>query len=668
MRNNQKTEVRDLTSNHIQQNEEEEPSYSEIEEMRKKLGDNFLKNLFGIKDTFLKNNIFRLLYDIMDMLLEDLKRPKFFRMDFKCYLDLKEREDLISHRKSSCCYTCGKGIKGNIIFLIVMTIFNIVFNIASKVTSFLNRVNDIISKEKNHENNENKEINNDNDNFAIKLLKKYKTIVNSIIICHLIICILFLGLVIFEYIIYNKKMKKDTKFSRLRKILVLINFIFYHIFHIFTNLLFYTMYSFVFAIIIIPNIIFSEDLSLNDLKGKELMKFIIRVSHFLFFLLLIIFNMLLYNNFKTIRYLLEIHNKDDDEGIEDNLDKIRNKSIFLGNQNINIQIKLNKGLYIINPKIEDNFRDIVKHEFKPILLENLRSDFIYMHFKNEAIKNMFSFALWKYPKKDEIVYILNEISQTIFVAINFYILTILLHIKNIYTYLEIKNYYSINDSNNYKFKMYKIFEKFEYYVNESRFYIYIISFIIIQIIIVKRFYYGGVSNPIHLNISKIVAILFFVIKIIYLLLSLGLIILGIFSLVLIVNYKDLQEEINGEVGFPILLFIIIILHIAINLGAVIVMIKHSLSQAKKLCSLFISYKNELVTLYERKKGITKLEFIGYDRQFHTLNEIIIPGLPRFLFYALDGKDGYLDNNIVIHFDDNASNIPSKTNREFKKYN
>ena len=72
--------------------------------------------------------------------------------------------------------------------------------------------------------------------------------------------------------------------------------------------------------------------------------------------------------------------------------------------------------------------------------------------------------------------------------------------KDIDIYLEIKDFYSLYDSNNYKFKMYKIFEKFEYYVNETRFYINIIIFSIMQIIIAKRFYYGGASNPIQLNL------------------------------------------------------------------------------------------------------------------------------------------------------------------------
>ena len=188
-----------------------------------------------------------------------------------------------------------------------------------------------------------------------------------------------------------------------------------------------------------------------------------------------------------------------------------------------------------------------------------------------------------------------------------------------------------------------------------------------QIIIVKRFYFGGASNPIRLNLSKWMAILYFVIKIIYFLLSLGFIVLGIFSLVLIINYKDLKED-NGEaVGLPILLFIIIILHTVINLGTIIVMLKYSLSEAKKLCSLFISYKEELESLYEGKKGISNYEFIEYDTKFHTLSEIILPGQPRFLFYALDGKDGYLDPNIIIHFDNNNNdgNASYNSNRELK---
>ena len=624
MQSNQKTEVRDSTIEAIKQ-KGEDPSYEEMEEMRKKLGDNFIQKLSGIKDYFFKNNLFRILYLIMDMLLENLKKPKFFRMDFECYLESKEREDLRSHNKSSCCCTCGKGIKGNLKFLIVMAVFNIIFGIASKATSFLNKVDDIISN-----NGKSKE---GYTNFGIKLLKKYKLIVYSIFITHILICFLFLGFVIFELIIYNKTMKKDTKMNSLRKTLIIVNFIFYHIFHIFSLLLIYTIFSFMFAIIIFKGLVVPEDLHNSDLEEKESKEFLRSISHFLFVFLLLIFNFFLDQNFNTIRFLLEIHNEDDDEGKEDNLDKIRTKSVFLKNHRINAQIKINKGLYIINPKMEDNFRDMVKYEFKPVFLENLRSDFIYMFFKNEAIKNMFSMAQWKYPNKDEIVYILKDISQVLFVSLNFYLLTILLHVKNIDIYLEIKNFYSIYEPNNYKYKMYKIFEKYEYYVNETRFYIYIITFIIIQIFIVKRFFYGGASNPIHLNLSKWIAIIFFVIKIIYFLLSLGYIVLGIFSLVLIINYKDLQKE-NGEedVGVPILLFILIIIHTVINLGTIIVMFKYSLGLSKKLCSLFISYKEELTELYEGKNGFSNLEFIGYDAKFHTLSEIIIPGLPRFLFY------------------------------------
>ena len=659
MQSNQKTEVRDSTIEAIKQ-KGEDPSYEEMEEMRTKLGDNFIKNLSGIKDYFFKNNLFRILYLIMDMLIENLKKPKFFRMDFECYLESKEREDLRSHKKSSCCCTCGKGIKGNLKFLIVMAVFNIIFGIASKATSFLNKVDDIIS-----DNGKSKE---GYTNFGIKLLKKYKLIVYSIFITHIVICFLFFGFVIFELIIYNKTMKKDTKLNILRKTLIIVNFIFYHIFHIFSLLLIYTIFSFMFAIIIFKGLVVPEDLYNSDLDEKESKEFLRSISHFLFVFLLLIFNFFLDQNFNTIRFLLEIHNEDDDEGKEDNLDKIRTKSVFLKNHRINAQIKINKGLYIINPKMEDNFRDMVKYEFKPVFLENLRSDFIYMLFKNEAIKNMFSMAQWKYPNKDEIVYILKDISQVIFVSLNFYLLTILLHVKNIDIYLEIKNFYSIYDPNNYKYKMYKIFEKYEYYVNETRFYIYIITFIIIQIFIVKRFFYGGASNPIHLNLSKWIAIIFFVIKIIYFLLSLGYIVLGIFSLILIINYKDLQKE-NGEedVGVPILLFILIIIHTVINLGTIIVMFKYSLGLSKKLCSLFISYKEELTELYEGKNGFSNLEFIGSDAKFHTLSEIIIPGLPRYLFYALDGNDGHLENTIIIRFDNNNNevNVSNNSNRGLK---
>jgi hypothetical protein len=50
-----------------------------------------------------------------------------------------------------------------------------------------------------------------------------------------------------------------------------------------------------------------------------------------------------------------------------------------------------------------------------------------------------------------------------------------------------------------------------------------------------------------------------------------------------------------------------------------------------------------------------------------LSEIIIPGQPRFLFYALDGIDGYLDPNIIIHFynNNNEGNASFNSNRQLK---
>ena len=109
-------------------------------------------------------------------------------MGFECFLELKEREALKSHKNLSSCCTHGKGIKGILIFLIVIAIFNILFGIASKVTSFLNRVNNLISKQEN-ENYKNTEINTEKSegeytSFGIKPLRRYKLIVNSIIISH----------------------------------------------------------------------------------------------------------------------------------------------------------------------------------------------------------------------------------------------------------------------------------------------------------------------------------------------------------------------------------------------------------------------------------------------------------------------------------------------------
>ena len=414
-------------------------------------------------------------------------------------------------------------------------------------------------------------------------------------------------------------------------------------------LLLYLLYSSIFPLFLIPSIVLGEDL--DRLEGKTLKKFIIGVCHFLFLILLMIFNIFLCYNSDTIEFLLNIYNKDDESGIEDNLDKIRTKSINLGNRSINVKIKLNKNIYIIDPKIEDNYKNIERYEFKPIFLENLRSDFIYIYFGNSAIKNMFSIASWKYPIKDEIVGVLKKISEMLFIGINAYFFTILIHIKDLSDYSEMKDYYAIINSKNYKYKIFKIAGYFEYYFSETRFYLYIIFYIIINLFILKRYYYGGFSNLNYLNLAKILSILFFSIKIIFCILNIVLFVLLVFSLILVINYIDSKEYINH----PILLMIIILFHGIFNLVSFIILIKGALSHPRKLCSLLMSYNEDLKSLNESKEGNEKYVFIGERGKFHSLNEIVIPGLPRFLFYTLDDNDK--NNSNVIYFRNDNDNYP-----------
>ena len=140
------------------------------------------------------------------------------------------------------------------------------------------------------------------------------------------------------------------------------------------------------------------------------------VIHNIIILLLTIFTYLLTSVDKTIFLYLEIYNEDDDNNennnnnINNNIvntnnniiiqnpvinqirDKIKRKEITLGNQTVTTQIKLNKSIFIkdIQPEKETI-------EFRPILLESLRTDFIYIKLSNKGIYNMLTFTNWRYP-------------------------------------------------------------------------------------------------------------------------------------------------------------------------------------------------------------------------------------------------------------------------------
>ena len=75
-------------------------------------------------------------------------------------------------------------------------------------------------------------------------------------------------------------------------------------------------------------------------------------------------------------------------------EKIKKTSIFIGEINVNVQIKTDKNIYL-----EENITK-KKYIFKQILLEGTTNDFIYVKIRDEGIRNIFAITDWMYPKFD----------------------------------------------------------------------------------------------------------------------------------------------------------------------------------------------------------------------------------------------------------------------------
>lgn len=234
------------------------------------------------------------------------------------------------HKQGGCCFTCGIGIKGNIIFLIVMSVFTIAFSLAAKFTAFstldeYKYLKTIVSLEIEREERNNIAY---SDNFRFnKFWYEFESFEDKIIIADMTCCGLLLTFLIIELIIYNTNLNKETKSGPLRGILILLNFLFYLCFYIlFTFLIYAIIYSF---LVIIMNPSYFSTASTYSQQESEWAdkKYIRGFIHHGILWVLMIFTCILTSTDGTLFFLLEMYNEDDDNNVENNLDKIKSKTI-----------------------------------------------------------------------------------------------------------------------------------------------------------------------------------------------------------------------------------------------------------------------------------------------------------------------------------------------------
>ena len=523
-----------------------------------------------------------------------------------------------------------------IIFLIVMSVFTIAFSLAAKFTAFstldeYKYLKTIVSLEIEREERNNIAY---SDNFRFnKFWYEFESFEDKIIIADMTCCGLLLTFLIIELIIYNTNLNKETKSGPLRGILILLNFLFYLCFYIlFTFLIYAIIYSF---LVIIMNPSYFSTASTYSQQESEWAdkKYIRGFIHHGILWVLMIFTCILTSTDRTLFFLLEMYNEDDDNNVENNMDKIKSKTISLGNQDINIQIKLNKCIYL-----KEYQAVIKKFEFRQILLENVRKDFLYINMENSGIDNMLSIADWRYPNMDPIVDMLKPLAKLIFISMIIAFIPTLFHIKDQPAYQQIILVFDFFKPPNVKFiPIFKIIGNFENGVTDSRFYIYLVIIVILELFILKRFYFGGFSSYCYANICFILSVILYIINIIYLILSLCIAVFSLLSIMTVIDYKKIDQSTNNNKDISMLTFILLV-QMALNFSFFGEMIRPSLSRSKALYSRFGIIKTDLIKLYQtNEQGKTEFQFIGLDSNNHLLTEVIIPNYPRFLFYSLDNN-------------------------------
>ena len=340
---------------------------------------------------------------------------------FLSTLSPKYQESLSKGREGGCCCTCGKGIKGNIIFLIVMCVFSSALSFIAKFTA-LSRIDEykylqeIITLKIEEEDKllmDYYEEYNPNLFRFDKFWNDFGYFEDKILFADIICPIILLIFLIIELIIYNFVLKKETKSGYLRGILIFFNCLFYVLFNILFTLLIYLMiYSYLISYIKPSYFSGASYYSNLESEWKKNSFDTNLIIHNIIVIILIVFFCLLTLTDKTIFFLLEMYNEDDDNNIQNNMDKIKSKSIFIGNQNIDIKINLNKCLYL-----KDLKEDEKSYEFRQILLENVRNDYLYINIENAFIGNMLSIADWKYPNMDPMINQLKQFAFLIFISL-----------------------------------------------------------------------------------------------------------------------------------------------------------------------------------------------------------------------------------------------------------
>ena len=570
------------------------------------------------------------------ILLENSSENNFREITFENFLSEKERKE----NKKYYNGWCKLGILGNIIYIIILCIFCLGLSISLKITTFKN--NKIYSDLRELFLTEMELKTTKNDfllYFPFNYYKFWCNIVyweDPIILSQIIIFliyILFLIILIYTYISYIKKQNND---GIIYKLFIFLNYLFHYVIKL--SYLSGTIILLWEFIILFEPICFDDSKEIVSEKCNIWMKK--RFSSFSnhvgrgFFLLL--FTSFLRSPSKKIVILL-LGMKYDKE-TSDN--RFKKASIAMGGQIKEIEIKMNGNIYLEN----QNYRLI----FKQILIKEITNSYVYIKTNNISIEDQLSITNWDYPKIDNIIknydlietYLYNIIYNSFFCAYIFFV-------KDDNKYDFIKDSIKKNKINIKFENIYILYGDLDNII-KSIFWIIVIYYIYILYSMGKRILFGGDKNSFCIIISFSLSFIFMLIIIIYIVLTC---ILATFSILCSYSLSEIIKKINYQNDIKIFLaihsllstFIFNILFYLFIFSSLIYILIISIRVFRKIKEIKRNYYIINKNKFENENEMnSEIRYLGLDLNQHILNEYIIKGYPRNLFFTFK-ENAYNDN-------------------------
>lgn len=558
-----------------------------------------------------------------------------------------------------CCCPCLTDILTNIKFLIIVTSICIVLVIPAIITSFKYTIQYKNLRELILDLEKYKDKNYKFINFWCGIIPWDV----AFLIVTPVILILYLLYLIINFIFYNSIFRLENQTGTLYKTILFIYYLFYAIFKLLTTFnTFMFSYSLI-VTVICPSIYDLKFLSIesqmeNNVENVWLDQRLKSSFHVAILFLLLIGMFCILSSKKLIALILDMKYGEDDSNKYINIGKIKNTKMKIGGKDLDIDVKINKNLYIKH----SNNKLIT---FKYIFVNHVTKEYIYIKTDNRSIEDQLSITNWENPKVDYMVEILEFLCNTVYLLLTLSIITLVFYAKNENGYETLK---TDIQNKNIKVKLgsiYKIYGNFEYNLTLTRFFIYLAMLVILVLLKIKRIIFGGFSNYALLLMSNIFSILFTIINAAFFILSL---ILTIFSLLCILTDHDSRKnnyyrETFFDYFFLKLIFVIdLIINILITVD-IILILKNSFTLFEKISGI----KNDYIKINKVSEDKSDKDdeknyiYIGLDNYQYVLSEYTIYGFPRYLFYVLHKIFKTNENK-----DDESFDINSKNNLKVKE--